>query len=144
MKKTICIILLIVVGIGIGFVIPKSLTGKAEAKGNNSEIVGSWVSTYNNNATSPYASTMIQFFEDGTGVYYQFKYSYVFTYFTYSYDSKNSKIVISSKYTPVKGQDEIILKDKECTISICENGMIFFNPFVAASDANQSYSFIRA
>lgn len=87
---------------------------------------------------------MIQFKEDGTGVYYNPSYTYVFTYFSYSFDSKNDKITINTEYSISKDGEKIKLDNKKCSISVVGDGMIFFNPFDKGSQVSQSYSFTRA
>ena len=136
MKKALYFVFGLIVGILIITVLPNISNGEAEAKGNDSEIVGSWVATS--------FSNMFQFNEDGTGVYYNPTYSYVFTRFTYSYDSDKGIIRINADYSTEIDGEKYKLVNEECSISICGNGMIIFNPFERGPQVNKPYAFTRA
>lgn len=136
MKKALYFFFGLIVGILIITVLPNISNGEAEAKGNDSEIVGSWTATLYGN--------MIQFNEDGTGVYYNPTYTYVFTKFTYFYDSDKGIVRIYADYSTKKDGEKIKLTNEQCSISICGNGMIFFNPFDRGTQSDKPYAFTRA
>ena len=146
MKKALYFVFGLIVGILIITVLPNISNGEAEAEGNISEIVGSWVSTTQYSTINGTVSVrhMIQFNDDGTGVYHNPYYTPVSTHFTYFYEIHSGSVIINAEYSTKKDGEKIKLSNELCSISICENGMIFSNPFDSGTQAQRPYAFTRA